>query len=58
MQIEQMQCPLCGVRGLHACLGIKQKGMTPEQRATFDAQLSEAIRNIKAQRSGDEKINY
>lgn len=52
-EIEKVECQRCGIKGIHACLGVKQKAMTPEHRSAFDAKLAEAIKIVKEIRKND-----
>lgn len=50
---EMAPCPVCGISGLHACLGYKPEEMTPERESAFKEKLANLVDEVnKAETRG------
>jgi hypothetical protein len=47
MSANTIECKLCGIKGVHACLGSKQKPLTEQQKADFYKSINAAAKRIK-----------
>lgn len=52
---ELLPCIRCGISGVHACLGVKQKPMSKRAEVDFKQVISIVIKSIKAKRQEGEK---
>lgn len=52
LNIEFIECPICGCKGIHACIGYKPVPLTPEELKEFDKTLQEIVKQIKKDEEG------
>ena len=52
MELEKVECSKCGIKGVHACLGVSNQPMSEADIIAFKKSISRTVRCIKLAISG------